>query len=599
MKDTSDNLSRYAAIGAGSVTILVAFFWLASVIFLGLIGVDPVAGRPWTGLVYALSFPDNKTVVDNLILSHAIPVGVIAAFLFLIFSPERKRLYGNAKFASTRDVKKAGLFTETGIALGKFWGKLLIMDENLHTLLSAPTRGGKGVAIVIPVCLSFPQSLVVLDTKHENYVKTSGFRKRHGQAVHLFNPMEPDFKTHRWNPLKYIPDSKITRINDIQKISMFLLPTPLTGDPMWSSEARKLFDGVVLMLLDLKQFPVTLGEVFRQLHTETETAEYLQGMIDEYRESLDSLCIMNLSSFINKPLKTRQGVLSTLTGALNIYSNPLVDAATSENDFDLRDIRKKKLTIYVRVAPGDSGQASAVINLFFQQLIDLNTRVLPEHDESLKYRCLLLMDEFTSIGRLPVLAKGIAFIAGYGLQLMPIIQSPSQLDETYTRETAKTMLKNFHIKLVYRPIDMEDATHIANELGYTTVNQTSKSFKSMDIFNTSKNVSETRRQLLLPQEVKDLSDKKVIILHWKSPPIMAKRFIYYKDALFKARLLPPVPVDPITVIEDMGVRGMRVAKISIDDIRLPSEIPSGRPLTDEEVSRAADEFFDFLKAAAS
>jgi type IV secretion system protein VirD4 len=34
---------------------------------------------------------------------------------------------------------------------------------------------------------------------------------------------------------------------------------------------------------------------------------------------------------------------------LELWMNPMVDAATSENDFDLRNLRKEKISIYIGV----------------------------------------------------------------------------------------------------------------------------------------------------------------------------------------------------------------------------------------------------------
>ncbi|MCL2382423.1 MAG: type IV secretory system conjugative DNA transfer family protein [Treponema sp.] len=45
------------------------------------------------------------------------------------------------------------------------------------TLLSAPTRSGKGVSSVIPTLLSYPGSVIVLDFKGENFDNTSTLNK--------------------------------------------------------------------------------------------------------------------------------------------------------------------------------------------------------------------------------------------------------------------------------------------------------------------------------------------------------------------------------------------------------------------------------------
>ncbi len=88
--------------------------------------------------------------------------------------------------------------------------------------------------------------------------------------------------------------------------------------------------------------------------------------------------------------------------------NPIVDAATSGNDFDLRDLRKKRMSIYVGVTPNNLERMQPILNLFFQQLIDLNTRELPIQNKSLKYTCLLLMDKLPALGKSTSFLKALA-----------------------------------------------------------------------------------------------------------------------------------------------------------------------------------------------
>jgi type IV secretory pathway TraG/TraD family ATPase VirD4 len=114
----------------------------------------------------------------------------------------------------------------------------------------------------------------------------------------------------------------------------------------------------------------------------------------------------------------------------------VLDKATSSNDFLLTDVRKKKMTIYIGIQPNKLAESRLIINLFFSQLINLNTKELPKSNPDLKYQCLLLMDEFTSIGKVEIIASAVSYMAGYNIRLLPIIQSMSQLDATYGREVS-------------------------------------------------------------------------------------------------------------------------------------------------------------------
>ena len=107
---------------------------------------------------------------------------------------------------------------------------------------------GKGVGIVIPNLLSYPDSVVVLDIKRENYALTAGFRRAHGQEVYLFDPFAEDGRTHRYNPLSAISDG-LFRVGDILAIGYALYP-PGGHDDFWKDQARNLFLGIVLLLCE-------------------------------------------------------------------------------------------------------------------------------------------------------------------------------------------------------------------------------------------------------------------------------------------------------------------------------------------------------------
>ncbi|MFX4751709.1 type IV secretory system conjugative DNA transfer family protein, partial [Acinetobacter baumannii] len=88
---------------------------------------------------------------------------------------------------------------------------------------------------------------------------------------------------------------------------------------------------------------------------------------------LTAACVRALNDFITLSVNTRTGVRKTFTSRLELWFNPLVDAATSESDFDLRDLRKRRMSVYIAVTPDDLARVQPILNLFFQQLLDVNT----------------------------------------------------------------------------------------------------------------------------------------------------------------------------------------------------------------------------------
>ncbi len=526
-----------------AITVIVLWAYLAGGIFLVLSGGNPDDTTPLTFLQYA--YHHGKPFQMRLSISASLAFTILVSPFILIWIAGRKKrtLFGDARFASSRDIKNSGLLGDKGLIVGKSGNRYLMFDGPQHAIISAPTRSGKGVGIVIPNLLNWPDSTVVLDVKQENWDITSGYRAKYGQACYLFNPAANDCRTHRYNPLSYISDDPHFRIDDIQKIGAMLFPDMQGTDPIWTATPRSLFTGIVLYLIETPGKPLTFGQVLRETLAEGDGAARFAQIISDREMSGNPLsgdCVRSLNSYVSITSdNTRSGIITGFRSRLELWMNPLVDAATSGNDFDLRDIRKKRMSIYVGVTPDNLARMAPLLNLFFQQLIDLNTRELPNRKPELKHTCLLLMDEFTAIGKIPVLSRGIAYIAGYGLRMMPIIQSPSQLMEVYGRDAAQTFQSNHALQIVFPPKASETVTarDISEWLGYQTVKGISHSQSGGLLKNTkSENTSEQRRALMLPQEITGLGQDKELVIMENTPPILAKKVVYYRDTTFTRRL---------------------------------------------------------------
>jgi type IV secretion system protein VirD4 len=425
--------------------------------------------------------------------------------------------------------------------------------------LAAPPRAGKGTGVVVPNLLNWPDSLICIDIKRENWTLTAGFRKAAGQACYLFDPFAEDGATARWNPFFYVSADPLRRVNDLQRIAEMLYPDPPNVDPFWTASARSLFLGIALYLFETPSMVKTIGEVLRQgMASDDEGFGAHWKRVIEGRNSgkypLSPQCVRALYDVIDLAPVTASSIRKTFTSRLDLWLNPILDAATSGNDFDLRELRREPTSIYVGVNPDDLHRLRPVLSLFFQQAIGLQTRALPEHDPSLKLQVLMMLDEFTALGRIPIIAEAVSYLPGYNVRVVLVIQTPAQLREVYGANGAETMLKTLAARIVFAPKDFADAREISDELGFTTVKVKSLSKPAFDFSDTkgrrqrSVNVSEQRRALLLPQEVKELGTEEAIIFYEGLRPIRCRKIRYFEDARFRARLLPPPVVKGIAPI---------------------------------------------------
>jgi len=484
--------------------------------------------------------------------SHALVIGLV---LYIIFRRRQPDLYGNARFASPREIRKAkliipqkqinkgGLFAGKAIIFARMGNQYLGVTGPFFGYLAAPTRSGKGLGVVVPVGLSYSDSIVALDIKQELFELTGAVRADNGHEVHLFDPFSPEGRTARWNPCSYIRRDPKLRIDDIKAIAICLIPDNVNGENFFPEAARSFFTGLALYCLDKeaachadgRPYTTTIKGILDLARGSNgdEAISYFSSIIKDKFVSDDAR--RAISAGISAGDKTFGSILSTVTTGLDPWTSQTVADATSSDDFDLRDVRRKKMSIYFGVIPSDLSKAEKIINLFYTQLINANTDVLPRNDRSLKYECLLLMDEASAPGRIAIIAKALSYMAGYGLRLLIIVQSPAQLRDPvlYGEHGTRNILSNMALKIMYKPDDLTDAEEYAKRLGKITVRADTQRSRGGGNKGVARTETYNARDLMLPQEILEMDDDIVLATyrHCKHP-IKATKNNFLTDPIF-------------------------------------------------------------------
>ena len=555
MSQKSTKIARTVFILLGIAIVIIGIPWASGVTFLHVNGADPALAGPFSIIEYwkLYAHSSEKFVRVSVQLCAIGPWALLAGFIgWAVIAKQNRPLHGAARFANTAEIRKAGLLDPKGgldktILVGKKNGRYLTYGGYQFVILAAPTRSGKGVGIVVPNCLNYSDSLVVLDIKGENFDITSGFRAKHGQKVYLFAPFDEAGVTHRYNPLEYISDDPAQRLGDIDAIGTALYSGGNQNDKFWSENAKDLFRGLCLFVLERKDLPKTFGEILRQASGKGKPLK--EYIFEELKKAQDTghpfsnACIDCLNRVLSNSENTLAGIVATFGTPLLIFQNPRVDLATSANDFDLREVRRELMSIYFKMPPNKLKEGSVLVNLFFDQLLNLNTRVLPSQDKTLKHQCLVLLDEMTSIGKVAMIAQAVSYMAGYNMRLLTIIQNKSQLEDVYGKAGALTLLSNHALMVMYAPSPtvQSDAQEYSEMLGYETVKSRSRT-SSMQSSSTS--TSDQRRALMLPQEIRELGQTREIVSLENCKPILCDKIRYYEDPDFTCRAHLPPPSIP-------------------------------------------------------
>jgi type IV secretion system protein VirD4 len=393
---------------------------------------------------------------------------------------------------------------------------------------------------------------VVLDVKGEAFRATAGYRKDMGQEVYLFDPASETGRSHRWDPFAAVQRNSVSRFRQIARQANLLFPEidqiggSANNNAFWDSAGRQAFSAVATIIAETPAEPLTMENV-AQLFARTDGHEWLAQRVEAQRRTgqpYSKIAVDGISDYIGSNPKLRNDITKTVSVKLQTWYDPQIAAVTSVSDFDLRDLRRKPMTIYVVVAPGNIPRMRPLLRLFWDACVNLNTDTTPEEDPTLTVQTLFMMDEFARLGRMDTLAHATQFVRAYGIRLAFVVQNKAQLRAIYGRDGAADLFDNLGAEIVFGTSDPDLTKELEERLGDATVTITTRNRpRFMAWLNWSKQGESDyphRRPLMLDQEVRMLDPDEQLIIRPGMLPAKTKRICWYRDPQFASlRQAPP------------------------------------------------------------
>jgi type IV secretion system protein VirD4 len=461
---------------------------------------------------------------------------------------------------------------------------------------------------------------VIFDIKGENWDRTAGYRVAAGHVCFRFAPVEEH--SARFNPLAEVRIGTLREVSDAQNIAEMLCRSgkESSHDEHWIKSATSLITGLILHLcyvakrknrfatlaelsnaltplmsdltmpLDLEgmneqQVNVAreyFSQIMRTPHVESTSYWHLR---DGQKTLVHPVVLEKMQEMLNREDKEFSGVLSTAKTTLILYSDPLVQRSIEESDFTINDLKhfRYPVSLYLIVPPSDIERLKPLLRLIFTMAVNRLTEELEEvrnsrikqalkKDEKFTprpdHRLLLLIDEFPSLGKMPIFETAFAYIAGYGIKAYLITQDIEQIKDAYGNH--ESIISNCHIRIAYAPNKTETAEALSKMAGTTTILRAAVSYSgsrsSPLATNVSTNVDHISRPLItidelmrLPGPVKEgqgeaqriVSPGAMLIFIAGQSPIFGKQLLYFQDPTLSKRsaIRPP---DKLFTIEHHG-----------------------------------------------
>ncbi|MGR9426199.1 type IV secretory system conjugative DNA transfer family protein [Rhizobium leguminosarum] len=443
----------------------------------------------------------------------------------------RQMPYGAARFGTLMEAAKQGLTKKQGIILGMLNGVTIRSDEPAHILVVGPSRSGKGTGFVLPNGYLWQGSTVFFDPKRENFDALANHRRAMGNKVFMFSPGSPD--THRYNPLDFVRrDERMA--TDCLVVASFVIPEK--ADDTWAGAGRLLLSSLIGYVL---ASPLTKGAehmrtVARMTTTGKDISTVLRAIVKTERAHLPTWIVDSFNQYIALEPETRNSAVFNVNMAMSLWNNGLISAATETSDFDIRELRRSPMTIFIGCTIAELSIFRPLIRILFQQIHDLLMEKIPGTDEP--HQVLLMLDEFYHVGRMDSLISKITISAGYGFRMAIVMQDIAQLDELYGRSTRVTTVSGSQIKLFIQINDLDTSEFVSEMLGETTqVYKTPVMRPGQGIFAPRVLTPHyTPRSLRSPLELREMSARLSILMVKNSPSFELTKIRHYLDKPYRA-----------------------------------------------------------------
>jgi type IV secretion system protein VirD4 len=454
-----------------------------------------------------------------------------------------------------------------------------------HVLLIAPTGGGKGVGIVTPILLTYPDSVFMYDMKGKDWETTAGYRSKNLKNICIkFEPTNGDGSSCMYNPMEFIIVGTPQEVSESGNLALMLADADgkgVDGDHFKTNGVKLLAAAILHILYTKKKKNLAAVTAFLSgINPDTGVAytgvkEWLGEMcgksilavshLEAYADLKDisrekaqfelgdlvdadgyNKFIKQISSalYFNNGEKEVSGIVSSANTPLDLFNDPIIANNTSKSTIKLTDFQsgKKAVSLYVVVMPRDQKRIRPLTRILITQLID--TVQATEHG---KLRELLfLLDEFATLRKMDVVATALATIRSFKARFLLVVQDLSQLDEYYDK-LASSIISNCGIRIGYPSNDLKTNEQLAKWTGETTyvAENISEGISRQQGFIFNGNVTittskqESQRTLLTTNEVSTMG-KKILVFREGHNVIFGTSYNYREDKTMDAKLNLPI-----------------------------------------------------------
>ena len=230
-------------------------------------------------------------------------------------------------------------------------------------------------------------------------------------------------------------------------------------------------------------------------------------------------------SALNTGEQSMASVMSTALSRLNAFlDSELEQLLCFDTEIDAEVFCSEKSAVFI-IMPEENPNTFFMISLILQQMYREILAVADENGGKLKNRCVFFCDEYGTLPKIQDAEMMFSASRSRRLQIVPIIQSFSQLDKNYGKEGAEIIVDNTQLTIFggFAP-NSTSAEVLSKALGSRTVMSGSVSRGKND---PSQSLQMIERPLMTPDELKSMPKGQFVVMKTGAHPMKVKLKLFF------------------------------------------------------------------------
>ena len=411
--------------------------------------------------------------------------------------------------------------------------------RNLNVLVVGGSGAGKSRTYAIPNIMQCNCSMVITDPKAELLRKTGGVLERNGYEVRVFDLINPE-TSWCYNPFAYVRDDKdvLKLINNL--ISNTTPKGAQSSDPFWEKSETALLQALMLYLLheappEEQNFPMIM-EMLGSAQVKEDDEDY-QSPLDILFERLEmrdpeSIAVKQYAIYKQAAGKTAKSILISVGVRLAAFNLKQIANLTCTDELDLYSIGEKKVALFCCIPDADTSMnylVGMIYSNLFQTLYYVADR---KYGGRLPIPVHCIMDEWPNVALPDDFDKILATMRSRGISCSIIIQNIAQMKALF-KDSYESLIGNCDEFLYLGGNEKEGHKYVSELLGKETLDTNTYGQTKGRSGSYSVNYQQTGRELLTPDEIRLLDNRKAILFIRGERPIMDDKYDLKKHVNFR------------------------------------------------------------------